>query len=88
MEDELGCICRRLWRDSTCSSGSGGSGGQGVLDAGDVDRDKVLADLGPLDRPRAGGGHVKDLGPQPADRYGTAEYKQYSIPFKNISKPE
>ncbi len=38
-----------------------------LLDAGDVDRDEILADLGPLDAARAGRGHVEDLGPQPAN---------------------
>lgn len=35
-----------------------------VLGAGDVDRDQVLADLGPFDSTRAGGGDVKYFGPQ------------------------
>ncbi len=38
-----------------------------VLRARDVDRHEVLADLGPLDRARARGRHVKDLGPEAAN---------------------
>jgi hypothetical protein len=55
------------------------------LEASDVDRHQVLADLGPLDRPGTGGRHVKHLGPQTAD--WNAEQEEKGSLFFAVSFP-
>lgn len=80
--DLLGRHAARLLLPAAAAAAVGGCCGrrgrrgcqplQRGLDAGDVDGDEVLGDLGPLDGAVGGGGDVEDLGPQPANGDGAA----------------